>query len=880
MKKFLCSIAILATVLGITSTAMAATFKDVKNTKYEEAVNILTELKIVNGYEDNTYKPNNSVKRSEMAKLIIVALGKEKTADMVKGNTSFSDVSASHWASGYINLASSLGLIKGYPEGTFKPDATVSYVEAATMLLRALDYGKELEGLSWPTGYMTKANTAGLLNNVTAKDSNDAAIRGNVATMILNTLKAPKRKVVASNSTGNVYGDGEILLEKTFSDMVYVKEGTVVDIVIEDEEITVKDEKNDRKVDLFYSDASEIKKIFGREVSFIYDKEAEIFLSFEVIDDKTVKVVDVDEIDEEEYVIIDEDGKEYDIPKSSNVVFVASQRYEDIEKAYLTFNEKNTLTHAVLEGPEPIYAGIVYDKAIKIGNKPGIEIINTDKEYEELVLSDSSMKIYEDDVILFSFDNSERIIVKAQEDVEDAEKIDEVTSTSIKLKDGSKITLTDTDDYKVFLVKNYTIKQGTLSQVDATYDLATILKFNEKYYIICYEDSIDPDDIETDVSVSDAKAALKTALTNAKKKSESSYSVVSFEKLKAAIKHGDAIYSAASSYSSAKIQLATRDINEALAGLTTVTTADKELRAAFSSLQTKIKEADALDKNDYTATSYAAVTTAVTAAKKITIASTTLAKVTTAKNDITSAINLLVTNASAEQVVTATNRLKAAITDAKARKSTDYTDASYKELTDMLAIANKVNLTTAGAREINNVASNLEAAIDALVPVKLAAYQNAKKTLDDNLKTASEKNESAYTAASWTAFKAKYDDVKERYDTLKSDKTVKELSNAELDTEKAKVDAMNKDLTNAINALVLKTDETLRKNSLNTINNCITKVGTYTEETWNETNPAITWQAITAKIETAKKMYNKPDEYTTKQLQEMAIDLIQYVSLS
>ena len=279
MKKFLSSLAILATVFGMTtSIVMAKTFKDVKDTKYEEAVDILSELKIIDGYEDNTYKPGNSVKRSELAKLIIVALGKDSGAELLKGSTDFSDVSAGHWASGYINYASKLEIINGYPDGTFRPDATVSYVEASAMLLRALNYGKELEGLSWPSGYMSKANSAGLLTNVTANNSSDKAIRGNVASMILNTLKANTRKVVSSNNTGNTYGDGGILLEKSFSDLIYVESGIVKGIDVNKEELTIKDEENDREIDVYYDDTASIKTMFGSEVAFIYNQKKEEFM--------------------------------------------------------------------------------------------------------------------------------------------------------------------------------------------------------------------------------------------------------------------------------------------------------------------------------------------------------------------------------------------------------------------------------------------------------------------------------------------------------------------------------------------------------------------------------------------------------------------------
>ena len=73
MKKFLCSLAILSIVLGIASVAMAKSFSDVKSTEYGGAIDILSELKIVDGYDDGTYKPTKAVKRSEMAKLIIIA---------------------------------------------------------------------------------------------------------------------------------------------------------------------------------------------------------------------------------------------------------------------------------------------------------------------------------------------------------------------------------------------------------------------------------------------------------------------------------------------------------------------------------------------------------------------------------------------------------------------------------------------------------------------------------------------------------------------------------------------------------------------------------------------------------------------------------------
>ena len=891
MKKFLSSIAILATVLGMTSAVMAKSFSDVKNTKYENAVEILSELKIVNGVNDKEYMPNNSVKRSEMAKLIITALGKENSAEILKGNTMFSDVASNHWASGYINLASSLGLIKGYPDGTFMPDATVSYVEASTMLLRALNYGKELDSLSWPNGYMSKANSAGILDNVTANNSSEAVIRGNAANMLLNTLKANTRKIVSSDSTGVKYDNGDILIEKTFKDLTYVREGTVIDVNVDDKILTVKDTENDRKVKVSYTDTSNIKKMFGRELSFIYDDDFDEFLEYEVIDTLSVAMIKVKEIKESERVIVDEDGEEFDLPKSDNVLFIGSSRYEDIKRAYLTRDSKKNIKYVTLEGPEKIYAGIITDSGFKVNSKNAIEIKDPAGDYKEIILANSSAKIYKNDVVLYTLNNNEQLVIKTQEDVTDALKISDVTSSSITLKGKNKITFDSPSDYFVYLVNGKDIRAVKLSDIDKQFDMATILEYTELYYIIVFEDSVAADDIETNVSVNDAKKALKSALDTAKKKKEADHSVVSFERLKDAIELGNKIYSAASSYSSARIQLATRDINNALSRLEGVTTADKELRTAFSNLQAEIKKAEAKDKADYTEASYNKLATAISEAKKLIIETTTLSKVTTAKNNLTTAMNLLVTNESASQVVTAKTRLSKAIEDAKKIKLDDYTQETYDNLQEKLTTANTFlsSITNESAREINNVAANLEAAIDALMPRLLATYKENKVKLDDNYKLLNDKKEVEYTGASWTEFtnlKAGNDPktgaekysttIAEAYEEIKSFEDVEKLKNDDVKIENEKVIALDKRITEALNVLVSATDARVRDNSLKLIDSCITKASDYTKDTWNST---ISWDDLQKLLTDAKAMKSKPEDYTTLKLKEMSDTLMLYFTL-
>lgn len=182
MKKILSLVLVIALVLGSFSFAFAATPADVVDTDYEEAVEVLMALGVVNGYPDGTYKPERVVTRAEMAKLLVEALGYGQLAG---GTAPYSDT-AGHWAAGSIGLASGIGLVQGYPDGTFKPDATVTFDEAVTMILRALGYTDESLRGAWPTNYKIKAIDLGLYDDTSAQTG--GADRGNVAIMLFNAL--------------------------------------------------------------------------------------------------------------------------------------------------------------------------------------------------------------------------------------------------------------------------------------------------------------------------------------------------------------------------------------------------------------------------------------------------------------------------------------------------------------------------------------------------------------------------------------------------------------------------------------------------------------------------------------------------------------------
>ena len=182
LRKALVIVLTVAMVLGSVATfAAAATPSDVVGTQYASAVNRLNALGVLAGYPDGTFQPANNITRAEFAKVVVAALGLSDAATIAAGPTNFADVAADHWASGYVNIATTKGILKGYPDGTFKPGNNVTYAEAITMLVRALGYEPLTVG-PWPTNMITKAVELGLTSGIAMK-AGDPATRGNIARM-------------------------------------------------------------------------------------------------------------------------------------------------------------------------------------------------------------------------------------------------------------------------------------------------------------------------------------------------------------------------------------------------------------------------------------------------------------------------------------------------------------------------------------------------------------------------------------------------------------------------------------------------------------------------------------------------------------------------
>lgn len=162
-------------------------YNDVSNdSNVFEAVTVLSNLDILNGFEDGSFKPNQTITRAEMAKVICLTL---QCSNVNSATTPFDDVSPKHWANTYINTAYDLGIINGYGDGNFGPEDPVTYEQAVKMLVAALGYEKKAQSLGgYPTGYMMVANQEGITSGTT---NTGAANRGTVAKLTYNALTVP-----------------------------------------------------------------------------------------------------------------------------------------------------------------------------------------------------------------------------------------------------------------------------------------------------------------------------------------------------------------------------------------------------------------------------------------------------------------------------------------------------------------------------------------------------------------------------------------------------------------------------------------------------------------------------------------------------------------
>jgi hypothetical protein len=179
---------------ALTDVLGAVTFSDTPASAwYKPFISKLVTGKIISGFPDGTFRPNESITRAEFAKMICLAM---KWNVVTPAKSSFTDVAANHWARGYIETAKAHGAITGYPDGTFGPSSRITRAEIATIIAKTLRLGAGSTSLwdvkgSWAKNYIGSCVKAGIISGYTDGTFKPAgrATRAEGAKMVAGTVK-------------------------------------------------------------------------------------------------------------------------------------------------------------------------------------------------------------------------------------------------------------------------------------------------------------------------------------------------------------------------------------------------------------------------------------------------------------------------------------------------------------------------------------------------------------------------------------------------------------------------------------------------------------------------------------------------------------------
>lgn len=132
-------------------------------------LNRTDHLAFLSGYANGTFEPDRNMTRAEVTTMFARLLTEKMAADQTYSNT-FSDVAKSHWAANYIGYMQQFGIITGYADGSFRPDASVTRAEFAAIASRfeRLTEGtksfSDVPGSHWAAKYINFAATRGWVN--------------------------------------------------------------------------------------------------------------------------------------------------------------------------------------------------------------------------------------------------------------------------------------------------------------------------------------------------------------------------------------------------------------------------------------------------------------------------------------------------------------------------------------------------------------------------------------------------------------------------------------------------------------------------------------------------------------------------------------------
>ena len=241
MKKFLSLVLALVMAMSlVTISAGAKDFTDNSKINYKEAVDVMSAVKVIDGYTDGSFNPQGTLTRGAAAKIICNLILGPTTASALSADTApYKDVPVNHTFAGYIAYCQQQGIISGYADGTFRPAATLTNYAFMKMLLGALGYDAQIEGYvgdNWSIAVAKRALNIGLDDGLVDEFvGTEAVTREEACLYALNTMTADM--VQYDSRTSVTVGGAEVVIAGSKAEVVKNNSKTDGNVFAEDNEM-------------------------------------------------------------------------------------------------------------------------------------------------------------------------------------------------------------------------------------------------------------------------------------------------------------------------------------------------------------------------------------------------------------------------------------------------------------------------------------------------------------------------------------------------------------------------------------------------------------------------------------------------------------------
>ncbi len=502
MKKFLSLVlALVMTMSLVTISAGAKDFTDDDKITYEEAVNVISEIGVVDGYADGKFNPTNTLTRQAAAKIICnLILGPTTAAELHADTAPYKDVPATSEFAGYIAYCAKEGIISGYADGTFKPGNTLTGYAFMKMLLGALGYDAEVEGYTganWSINVAKQAINIGLNKSLEGEFNGIKAVtREEACLYAFNTLKADM--VEYDSKTSVTVGGAEVVIAgseakaQTWKNSATRKENIKDDAYIQFAEQYFNKLILDETTDVFGRPARKwtykseeigtyvnydvlvdeyTSSVSAKEVYDVIGKTAMDKFDLDVVVDGNAKSAIVKEISKTNkddltdtgtgvltQVFVDEDNKQATVTMINTYLAIADKDY-NAKKDEVSFD-----VYGIKETSKGVFEK--FDTDDSNSNKVTLVKESMSVSGDDFAIED----IEEDDAYLVTVADGEIQTLVEAEVIEDTEIASFKVGSNVTV-DGTKYSFAETAEFDAETLAAYTNGNSSINLKDTTYNV-------------------------------------------------------------------------------------------------------------------------------------------------------------------------------------------------------------------------------------------------------------------------------------------------------------------------------------------------------------------------------------------------------------------------